>query len=97
MDKAVANKLNVLRAFATAVDPYYPMETAPGIYKENVFRGLDYALEQARQRGLKVQAPLFGCFLSWQKLLMTSYLGEWSPKPSMYLISQPIAFSPYST
>ena len=54
MDKAIANGLNVMRAFATAVDPWYAMETSPGIYNENVFRGLDYALEQARLRGIKV-------------------------------------------
>ena len=54
MDKAVVVNLNVMRAFATAVDTYYPMEISPGVYNENVFRGLDYALEQARQRGLKV-------------------------------------------
>lgn len=53
MDDAVANNLTVMRAFATAVDAAYPMQTSPGVYNENVFRGLDYALEQARQRGIK--------------------------------------------
>ena len=57
MDKAVANKLNVMRAFATAVDPTYPLASSPGQYNENMFRGLDYALDQARQRGIKVIPP----------------------------------------
>lgn len=53
MDKAVANGLNVMRAFATAVDPWYPLETAPGVYNEAMFQGLDYVLDQARSRGIK--------------------------------------------
>lgn len=54
MDLAVANKLTVMRAFATAVDPQYPMQSSPTAYNENMFRGLDYVLEQARLRGIKV-------------------------------------------
>jgi len=57
MDKAVASKLNVMRAFATTVDANYPLATSPGVYNENMFRGLDYALDQARQRGIKVPPP----------------------------------------
>ena len=54
MDKAVASQLTVMRAWAHAVDASYAMETAPGVYNENVFRGLDYVLELAHQKGLKV-------------------------------------------
>lgn len=32
----------------------------PGVYNEAVFRGLDYALDQARQRGLKARDPSSG-------------------------------------
>lgn len=53
MDKAVANGLNVMRAFATAVDPWYSLETSPGVYSEAMFRGLDYVLDEARSRGIK--------------------------------------------
>ena len=56
MSTAVANKLTVMRFFANAVDPNYPMETRPGTFNEAIFRGLDYALEQARQNGLKVSS-----------------------------------------
>ena len=55
MSKAVANQLTVMRAWAHSVDAPYIMETSPGVYNENVFRGLDYVLELARQNGLKVQ------------------------------------------
>lgn len=54
MDNAVANNLTVMRAFATAVDPSCSLQSSPGVYNEAVFMGLDYALEQARQRGIKV-------------------------------------------
>ena len=119
MDQAVANGLNVMRAWAAAVDPEYALQTSPGKtllarphccmhatckllqkgpcmiishrvrqsttsprspavagpptllrgqerhacldaactgqFSEPMFRGLDYALDQARQRGLKVR------------------------------------------
>ena len=54
MDVAKANGLNVIRAFATAVDGPYTMETNPGVFNEAILRGLDYVLDTARQRGLKV-------------------------------------------
>ena len=53
MDKAVGTGLNVVRAWAHSVSPEYALQTAPGVYSEAIFRGLDYALEQARRRGLK--------------------------------------------
>lgn len=58
MDLAVESKLTVMRAFATAVDPQYAMQTRPGEYNENMLRGLDYVLEQARIRGIKVYSLL---------------------------------------
>jgi mannan endo-1,4-beta-mannosidase len=54
MDLAVTDQLTVLRTFAFATDAPYALQTSPGVYNEGVFRGLDYALDQARQRGLKV-------------------------------------------
>ena len=54
MDKATAAGLNLVRAWAHTVSPEYALQTAPGQYNEAVFRGLDYALDQARLRGLKV-------------------------------------------
>ena len=54
MDAAVASGLNVMRAWAHAVSPEYALQTSPGAFSEPIFRGLDYALDQARLRGLKV-------------------------------------------
>lgn len=54
-DLAVANNLNVVRFFAFAVSPEYALQPNPGQYNEAIFRGLDYALDQLRSRGLKVR------------------------------------------
>ena len=59
MDTAVANNLNVMRIWAQTVGfNRAPFQTSPGVYNENIFRGLDYTLDQARQRNLKVSALL---------------------------------------
>ena len=57
-DTAVNNNLNLVRFFAFAVSPEYALQTSPGQYSEAIFRGLDYALEQLRSRGLKVRAAV---------------------------------------
>lgn len=55
LDTAVANNLNVMRIWAQTVGfNRAPFQTSPGVYNENIFRGLDYALDQARQRNIKV-------------------------------------------
>ena len=36
----------------------YALQTAPGQFNEAIFRGLDYALDQARRRGLKASSRL---------------------------------------
>ncbi len=56
MDTAVANNLNVMRIWAQTVGfNRAPFQTSPGVYNENIFRGLDYTLDQARQRNLKAR------------------------------------------
>lgn len=59
MDKAVVEGLTVMRAFAHGVSPDYQLETSPGQYNEAIFRGLDYALDEARKRGIRVLAKHF--------------------------------------
>ena len=56
MDEAAGANLNLVRAWAHASSPEYALQPSPGRFSEPVFRGLDYALDQARQRGLKVSA-----------------------------------------
>ncbi|EIE26341.1 hypothetical protein COCSUDRAFT_58878 [Coccomyxa subellipsoidea C-169] len=58
MDKAVGYGLNVMRAWAHSVSDGYALQTAPSQFNEAIFRGLDYALDQARRRGLKARPLL---------------------------------------
>ncbi|KAL0028744.1 hypothetical protein WJX79_004058 [Trebouxia sp. C0005] len=61
MDTAVANNLNVMRIWAQTVGfNRAPFQTSPGVYNENIFRGLDYTLDQARQRNLKATGTISG-------------------------------------
>ena len=54
MSKGQAAGLNVIRAWATSASSHYALQTSPGNFSEAIFRGLDYALDQARQQNLKV-------------------------------------------
>ena len=54
MSKGKAAGLNVIRAWATASSQPYALQPSNGTYSEAMFRGLDYALELARQQDLKV-------------------------------------------
>ena len=59
MTKGKEAGLNVVRAWATSASSNYALQTSPGNFSEAMFRGLDYALDQARQLDLKVGC-LFG-------------------------------------
>ncbi|RMZ57555.1 hypothetical protein APUTEX25_001755 [Auxenochlorella protothecoides] len=63
LDRAQAKGVNVVRAWAQAVTPNYALETAPGQYNEAVFQGLDYLLDEARQRGIRLLLVLLD---NWQ-------------------------------
>ncbi len=55
MDAAVAAGFTVMRAWSHGVTANYALQTSPGVYNEAMFQGLDYALDQAQQRNIKVQ------------------------------------------
>ncbi len=55
MDAALAAGLNTLRLWSHGVTAAFSSQPAPGVYTEHMFRGLDYALDQARQRKLKAR------------------------------------------
>ncbi|EIE27597.1 glycoside hydrolase [Coccomyxa subellipsoidea C-169] len=54
MDAAVAAGFTVMRAWSHGVTQNYALQTSPGVYNEAMFRGLDFALDEARQRNVKV-------------------------------------------
>lgn len=58
MDAAVAKGFTVMRAWSHGVTPNYALQTSPGVYNEAMFRGLDYALDEAAKRNIKVAQPL---------------------------------------
>lgn len=58
LDAAQRQGLNVFRAWAHPVSPPYALETAPGEYNEAIFRGLDYLLDEARKREIRVLLAL---------------------------------------
>ncbi|KAK9860395.1 hypothetical protein WJX84_005375 [Apatococcus fuscideae] len=54
MDEAAQANLTVMRAWAVGVTSNYAIQTSPGVFNEAMFRGIDYALDQARQHNIKV-------------------------------------------
>lgn len=54
LDQAAQAGFTVVRAWAHGVSTDYPVLLGPGSYNEGMLRGLDYALDEARKRGLKV-------------------------------------------
>ena len=54
LDKAKQQGLNVLRTWGHPVSKEYALASAPGVYNEMVFRGLDYLLDECRKRGIRV-------------------------------------------
>ncbi|KAK9815739.1 hypothetical protein WJX72_008765 [[Myrmecia] bisecta] len=54
LDAAVKAGFTVMRAWGVGVTRAFQLEMEPGVYNEAVFWGLDYALDEARQRKLKV-------------------------------------------
>ncbi|KAL4519468.1 hypothetical protein Ndes2526A_g01925 [Nannochloris sp. 'desiccata'] len=64
LDRAQFHGLNVLRTWAHPVSPPYALAEAPGKYNENIFRGLDYLLDEARKRGVRVLLALTD---NWQQ------------------------------
>lgn len=58
LDKAQAHGLDVLRTWAHPVSAPYALASGPGVYNEDVFRGLDYLLDEARKRGVRLLLAL---------------------------------------
>jgi mannan endo-1,4-beta-mannosidase len=64
LDRAAANGFTVLRTWAHTVTAQYALQTSPGEYNEAVFKGLDYALDEARKRGIRLLLSLTD---NWQQ------------------------------
>ena len=53
-ETAAASGFNTIRALAVGVDKEFALATAPGVYSETAFRGLDYAIATAAHTGLRL-------------------------------------------
>lgn len=74
MTKGKEAGLNVIRAWATSASPHYALQTSPGNFSEAIFRGLDYALDQARQLDLKVSNPVVPFRSSFRQNMCRTHL-----------------------
>ena len=54
LDKAAANGLNVVRSFAFGTTEGFGLQTKPGEYNEKAFKALDFMIDEAGKRGLKL-------------------------------------------
>lgn len=64
LDSAVQAGVTVIRGWAHGTSPQYPSLLKPGEYNEGMLRGLDFLLDEARKRGLK---------------LILSFTSNWTP------------------
>jgi len=62
-ERAQAHGLNVMRTWAHPVTAQYALMSAPGVYNEEIFRGLDYLLDEARKRDVRLLLALVD---NWQ-------------------------------
>jgi len=54
LDKAVEQGLNTVRAFAFGTEEGFGLQKKPGQYDEATFKALDFVLDEARKRGLRL-------------------------------------------
>ena len=63
--------LNVMRVFAHTTDPNFPLQTAPGVYNEKVFKALDFVLvEVSRREHSTIRQCLTGCVCPGSRVLL---------------------------
>ncbi len=58
--------LNVMRVFAHTTDPNFPLQTAPGVYNEKVFKALDFVLVEV--------GSTLGCMPSERRFVSIYYM-----------------------
>ncbi len=54
MDQGVAAGMKVARMWAHSITPGYAMQTGPNAYNETVLAGMDFVMDEAHKRGLKL-------------------------------------------
>lgn len=77
LEDAKEMRLTVVRtwAFNDGAGEWNALQTAPGVYDETVFQGLDYVVDKARQLGLHLILPLVN---NWDDYGGMNQYVEWS-------------------
>jgi hypothetical protein len=55
MNQGVAAGMKVVRVWAHSITPGWEMQKGPGSYDEKVLKGMDFVMDEAHKRGLKVR------------------------------------------
>ncbi|MCO5602851.1 hypothetical protein L7F22_056990 [Adiantum nelumboides] len=93
LEEAAASGFNVARTWAFNDGGYQALQTSPGVYDENVFQALDFALNQARRSGLYLILTLVNNWSDYGGVLQESYEGiQYKDDPTIFaweLINEP--------
>jgi len=83
LDEGAGLGLTVLRtwAFNDGAGQWNALQTAPGVYQEYVFQGLDFVLDRADQLGLRLILPLVN---NWDDYGGMNQYVAWSPTASSH-------------
>ncbi|XP_038681023.1 mannan endo-1,4-beta-mannosidase 4-like [Tripterygium wilfordii] len=67
--------MNVARAFAFTDGGYSPLQSSPGVYNENMFKGLDYVIAEAKKYGIYVRLCMVN---NWKALGGKAQYVQWA-------------------
>ena len=75
MNEAVENGLKVVRMWAHTITEGHAIQSAPGVWNEEILEGMDFVLDQARRRGLKI---IWALADNWYPVGGVGQYVEWS-------------------
>ena len=70
--------------FWSQITPGYATQTSPGVWNEEVLLGMDFVLDQARARGLKI---IWALADNWYPVGGVMQYVEWSESASRHQVS----------
>ena len=76
MNEAVANGLKVVRMWAHTITPGHAMQPEPGAFDEDILEGMDFVMDEARKRGLKI---IWAVSDNWYDVGGLNQYVRWSP------------------
>jgi mannan endo-1,4-beta-mannosidase len=76
MNEAVANGLKVVRMWAHTITPGHAMQPEPGAFDEDILEGMDFVMDEARKRGLKI---IWAVSDNWYDVGGLNQFVRWSP------------------